>query len=99
MYCGSRDGFDEAQLSGRGKIYTFTEIAPGGAPPEFARQAALTGSYIVAIVELAEGPRVVAQLVDCTFSDLQVGKEVMMVVRRIYVEEGVVRYGYKFRLA
>lgn len=96
-YCRKGSAFDLVDLGGRGKVYTYTIVAGPGAPPEFREEAAVKGSYPVAIVELDEGPRVVAQLVDCDPAAVAVGMEVEVTLRRIYVEEGVIRYGYKFR--
>lgn len=96
--CGNLEQWQPVQLSGKGKVYSFTSIAAAGAPPEFAEEAVYRHSYPVALVELEEGPRLVAQLVDVGERQLQIGQPVIMVLRRLYIEEGVIRYGYKFRL-
>lgn len=96
-YCRDSSTFEDVQLSGKGKVYTFTIVAGPGAPPEFRDQAAVQGEYPVAVVELAEGPRISAQLIDCKPENVRIGMEVEATVRRIYVEEGVIRYGFKFR--
>ncbi|MEW5898995.1 MAG: Zn-ribbon domain-containing OB-fold protein [Bacillota bacterium] len=96
-YCGELNNFEEIQLSGKGKVYSFTVIAGAGAPPEFADEAVFKGKYPVALVELDEGPRIVAQLVDTPVEDVAIGMPVEAVLRKMYTEEGVVRYGYKFR--
>lgn len=95
LECGRGD-FSWEKLSGRGKIFTYTVIARGGAPTEFDEQQTMTGSLIVAIVELEEGAKVVAQITDCDSQELQVGTPVRAVFRKLYDQEGVVRYGYKF---
>ncbi len=82
-------------LSGRGEILAVTRITPAGAPPEFAEQARRQGGYHVAIVELAEGPKITAQLTD-GIGEPTIGTPVRAQVRRLYDEEGVVRYGFKF---
>jgi len=82
-------------LSGQGVIEAVTEITAAGAPPEFAEQVARNGSYYVAIVRLAEGPMITAQLTG--FDSLpEIGTPVAAVIRRLYTQEGVVRYGFKF---
>lgn len=82
-------------LSGRGRIHAVTYIAGPGAPPEFGPLARARGGYYVAIVELEEGPRITAQLAG--FEERPaIGAPVRAVVRRLYEEEGVVRYGFKF---
>ncbi len=97
--CLASSEFQEVPLSGRGRIYTFTTIGAGGAPPEFADQERASGSYSVAIVELEEGPRVIGQLADADPKAVAIGTPVRAELRRIYSEEGVVRYGFKFVLA
>ncbi|HUH06280.1 MAG TPA: OB-fold domain-containing protein [Egibacteraceae bacterium] len=84
-------------LSGRGTVHAWTFITAAGAPPEFSDQAAQAGGYYVAIVELEEGPRITAQLTDLTEAPA-VGDRVTAVVRKLYREEGVQRYGFKFTM-
>jgi uncharacterized OB-fold protein len=88
--------FDPVSLSGEGEIYSFTVIASGGAPAEFDQQQTLTGAIAVAVVELVEGPRVIGQVVTDAPFDLEIGRKVRGEVRRLYDQEGVVRYGLKF---
>ncbi|MGE0628468.1 MAG: Zn-ribbon domain-containing OB-fold protein [Hyphomicrobiaceae bacterium] len=93
--CGGTK-FTEQQLSGKGEIYTYTVIARGGAPAEFDEQQTLTGVITVGVVALDEGPRVVGQIVDVAEGELAIGFRVHGVVRRLYDQEGIVRYGLKF---
>lgn len=95
-YCSISHEFEELRLSGLGKIHTFTLIGAGGAPPEFAAQEKASGSYPVAIVELEEGPKVIGQLADVNPKEVRIGMPVRAELRRIYSEEGVIRYGFKF---
>jgi uncharacterized OB-fold protein len=97
LKCGKVLEYDPQKLSGRGKIYCSTTISRGGSPPEFSAQQNLVGSYPVAVVELDEGPRIVAQMADCRAEDLKIGLEVESTFRRIYDDDGVIRYGIKFR--
>lgn len=96
--CGGTQ-LEPAKLSGRGKVYCFTIISRGGSPPEFTRQQKLVGSYPVAIVELDEGPKVVAQMTDCKAEELRIGLSVESTFRRIYEDDQMIRYGIKFRPA
>jgi uncharacterized OB-fold protein len=80
------------RLSGRGVVHAVTQVTAAGAPPEFADQ----GSFWVAIVALAEGPMITAQLTGLGGPPV-IGQPVVAVVRRLYAEEGVIRYGFKFR--
>lgn len=82
-------------LSGRGTVEAATWITAAGAPPEFADQARAEGGYCVAIVRLEEGPGITAQLAG--FTQLpRAGTPVQAVTRRLYTQEGVIRYGFKF---
>jgi uncharacterized OB-fold protein len=79
-------------LSGRGKLVTWTVIHI--APCDFALQT----PYVVGIVELEEGVRLTAQIVDCTVEELDFGISVRRVLRRLRAEGegGIIQYGYKF---
>ncbi len=91
--CRRRGKLVEKKLSGRGKIYTYTVVY--NAPLGFEMQL----PYIIAIVELEEGLRVTAQIVDCDPSEVYIGMPVEAVFRRISEdgEAGLIYYGYKFR--
>lgn len=95
-HCRASWDFQEVQLSGKGKVHTFTLIGAGGAPPEFTDQERASGSYPVAIVELEEGPKVIGQLADVNPKEVRIGMPVQAELRRIYSEEGIIRYGFKF---
>lgn len=49
------------------------------------------------LVDLEEGLQIIAQLVNPPEEGIRIGMKVEAVFRRIYEEEGVVRYGFKFR--
>jgi len=55
--------------------------------------------YILAMISLAEGPIVTAQLTDCDPQDVAIDMPVEMVTRRLtdLGEDGLIVYGYKFR--
>lgn len=81
-------------FSGRGEVYSHTTIysAPSGYDE--------TTPYTVALVKLAEGPVVTAQLTDLGDQPVKIGMPVEMVTRRLRSdgdERGVLVYGYKFR--
>jgi len=90
--CGSRE-LKEVELSKTGRIYSYTVVR---APP---RGRENYGPYILAIVELDDGVKVTAEIVDCTPDEINIGTRVEMVFRRIGEESGtgVIYYGYKFR--
>ena len=80
-------------LSGRGEVFSFTTVK--SAPADFDKYT----PYIVALVKLAEGPMVTAQLTDVASEDVEIGMPVEMVTRRLrdQGDEGTIIYGYKFR--
>lgn len=98
LSCGGHE-FVQEPLSGKGEVYARTVIAQGSSPSEFQAQQDLIGSYAVGLVQLREGPRVIAQLTEVDPVRVEIGMPVEAVLRRIYRQEGVVRYGYKFRPA
>lgn len=55
--------------------------------------------YVMAIIELDEGPRLTSQIVDCEPEDVHAGMRVRATFRKLAEDgkEGVIFYGYKFR--
>jgi uncharacterized OB-fold protein len=68
--CGAADLADEA-ASGRGTLHTFT-VARRATHPAFEGAE----PYVVAIVELEEGPTVTGNLVDCAVDGVEIGMAV-----------------------
>jgi uncharacterized OB-fold protein len=92
--CRRKGKIEPVKFSGKGKVYSFTEIhAP---PAGFEKQA----PYVMAIVELEEGTRCTGQVVDATKEDIKIGDSVEAVFRRLLSDdpEGPIHYGFKFRL-
>jgi len=87
------DAWEKVALSGRGEIYSFSVLRQ--VPHGYEGLA----PYAVAMVRLAEGPLITAQLTDCAENDLAIGMPVEMVTRKLVDtgEDGVLVYGYKFR--
>jgi len=83
----------DIKLNGKGKILTYSIIHVG--PEAFEKQA----PYPIAIVELEEGPKVTAQVVDCDIKDVKIGMKVESTFRKIQEDgyTGAIYYGYKFR--
>lgn len=81
------------QFSGKGEIYSYTTVhdAPEGYEGHVP--------YTVAIVKLAEGPKITAQLTDIDNSQVAIGMPVEMVTRKLREEgdRGILVYGFKFR--
>lgn len=86
--------YDLEELPREGEVVARTVIGRGGAPPEFADQQARDGAFCVAIVDL--GARLPAQVVDCHPETVAVGDRVRAVIRKLYEQEGISRYGVKF---
>lgn len=83
----------DVKLSNKGKIVTYTIIYD--APENFEGQA----PYPIAIIELDEGPRITAQIVDCKLNDVKIGMAVKAAFRKIQEDGyiGAIYYGYKFK--
>lgn len=81
------------KLSGKGKVVTYTVIHV--APEQFEGQA----PYPIGIIQLDEGPRITAQIVDCDIKDVKIGMKVRSTFRKIQEDGyiGAIYYGYKFK--
>jgi len=94
--CASHAGYTRTIPQGTGAVKSVT-VVRAAPPPEFAGLLEQIGSIGVVIVTLDEGIDVPGMLTDCDPTTVQIGQRVAMVHRRIYSEEGIVRYGFKFR--
>ena len=92
--CGFAGELKPIKLSGLGKVVTYTTVY-AGVPQLFEDQT----PFILAVVELEEGPRVLSQVVDCNEEEIKIGLKVKMIIRKLYKDGdmGLVFYGYKFR--
>ena len=90
--CGSIK-VKSVELSRTGRVITYTLIA---SPPKDRDDKA---PYVMAIIELDDGAKLTAELVDYDEEELRPGLEVEMAFRRLgeESEEGLIYYGYKFR--
>jgi len=70
--CGTVD-IEWRQASGEGVIYSFTEVHRGEGP---YREV---GSFVLALVDLDEGARVLTNIVDAEPADLAIGQRVRVV--------------------
>lgn len=93
---------EEHKFEGKGNIVTFTITRTPMSDPEGENTEvpARDVPYAVAIIKLEEGPMLTAEIVDCDFDDIEIGKNVEVVFRKIieFGTKGVIQYGYKFRL-
>jgi uncharacterized OB-fold protein len=90
---GAAEGWEPHTLSGAGTVYSFTVVRqpPAGHEDQSA--------YILALVKLAEGPLITAQITDCDAEHVAIDMLVEMVTRRLrdLGPDGLIVYGYKFR--
>jgi uncharacterized OB-fold protein len=78
--CGAEPGW--TTTSGRGTVYTFTVIRQFGMPP-FREEL----PYVVAMIELEEGVRMLANITDVDPDDVHIGMAVEAYA--VLAEEGV----------
>ncbi|MHA1722263.1 MAG: Zn-ribbon domain-containing OB-fold protein [Candidatus Baldrarchaeia archaeon] len=90
--CGSKR-MEEVKLSERGKVITWAVIYD---PPRGFEKYV---PYIIAIVELDDGTRIMTQITDCEPDEIRIGTRVYAVFRKIREEgeSGIIYYGYKFK--
>ncbi|WP_338672106.1 Zn-ribbon domain-containing OB-fold protein [Streptomyces sp. SCSIO 30461] len=75
-HCWSEDvGWERAE--GRATLYTWSVVHRNDLPP-FADRA----PYAAAVVDLAEGPRMMTEVVDCPETDLRVGMDLEVAFRK-----------------
>src|SRR5215216_1101124 len=87
------EGWEPHRLSGTGTVYSFTVVRQPSDGYEEQTPA------ILALITLAEGLRITAQLTDCDADQVEIDMPVEMVTRRLrdLGPGGLIVYGYKFR--
>lgn len=88
--CGRRDCLEMLPLDRSGVLYSFSVayVSPAGFEPPYA----------FAYVQLAEGPRLFARLVDCDpLEQLSIGTKLELTLAPIRAEGGCRLWGYAFR--
>jgi uncharacterized OB-fold protein len=80
------------QLKGHGTVFTFSVVHE--APRGFETQI----PYVVGLIEMDEGVKLTAQIVDCEPEDVHIGMRVKDVFRKVREDgaAGVIHYAYKF---
>ncbi len=91
--CRRAGKIKEIRLSDIGKVHSFTQVHVASEGYE------LQTPYVLAIIQLPEGPMLTAQIVECDIADVKIGMPVEMVFRKIVEDEdcGLIHYGFKFR--
>jgi uncharacterized OB-fold protein len=81
------------ELSGAGTVFSFTVVRQ---PPHGHAEHA---PYLLALIRLAEGPMITAQLTDCEADQVTIDMPVEAVTRRLcdLGPDGLILYSYKFR--
>lgn len=94
--CNAIDSLEPIEPEGYGTVVAHTVIE-NGAPPEFSDLLTAEGAIGVVLIQLDEGVRVPGMLTDCDPHAVHRDDRVKAVVRRIYKQEGIIRYGTKFQ--
>lgn len=87
---------EDYKLPEKGRILSFTVIRRNF-PEGYEKQV----PYIIGIVELTRGVKVLSQIVDCEPKNVSIGMPVELTFRRVREDgaEGIIEYGYKFKPA
>ena len=92
---GQDIGESKAYIKPFGTITSWTKLSAAGAPSEFAIRAPILGGVSTVMVSTTDGPNGVFLLADDEERTPEIGKSVELVVRRLYAQEGTIRYGAK----
>ena len=84
-----------ACLSMTARVVSWTRLIAAGCPSEFAIRAPALGGLTSIILAFEEGPSGVFLHVDGHANDVSIDDVVQLVVRRVYAQDGVLRYGRK----
>ncbi len=84
-----------ACLSMAARVVSWTRLIAAGCPSEFAIRAPILGGLTSMILSFEEGPSGVFLYADGHPNDVNIGDEVLLIVRRVYAQDGVLRYGRK----
>ncbi|MCH7902534.1 Zn-ribbon domain-containing OB-fold protein [archaeon] len=92
--CRSKGKLEKEQMPFTGKIYSYSEVMVGPIGFEFETP------YHIAIIELDNKVKILAQVVDSEKDKVKIGAKVKKVFRKISDrdQEGMIAYGYKFKV-
>jgi len=92
---GSRPS-EAGNLKNNVKVLSWTKLSAGGAPSEFSIRSPILGGITTIFAEFEEGPRGVFMLSDESGNpEIMIGMEFNLAVRRLYAQEGIMRYSLK----
>lgn len=84
---GPGDELEWGEVSGRGKVFSYT-IAWRPTAPQWANDV----PYVIAIVELDEGPRMTANIIGCAPEDVRIGMLVVASFEDVTPEVTLVQF-------
>ena len=82
-------------LSQGGVVESWTKLSAGGAPSEFSLRAPILEGIGTVFVRLDDGPCGVFLVADDNDGEIAIGSRVSFTVRKIYAQDGLIRYGLK----
>jgi len=92
--CGRKSigKMEEFKFSGAGTIYSTTVVH------EAHEQYDMQKPYIIALIELDEGAKILGQIIDAEPGEVKIGDRVRSTLRKLGEEgkAGIIYYGYKF---
>jgi len=93
LVCGHRK-LEDYKLSEKGVVEVFTVIRRNY-PLGYERNA----PYIVGLIRLEDGVKVLSQIVDCHPEEIKPGMLVELTFRKVKEDgkKGIIEYGYKFK--
>lgn len=92
LKCGSTE-FETCALPKNGKLLSYSVIR--NPPVGFDKKT----PYVIGLVELEDGTRLVAQITDVDVDELKIGMDLEQVFRKVSEDgdSGIILYGVKFR--
>ena len=95
--CKSKLDTEEALLTRRGKLLSYTLVCYPPSPPFVVTQPFVP--FAIGVVQFPEGIAIMGQMTGCKYEDLEIGMEVEMVAEKLFENsEGNEVVGWKFRL-
>lgn len=90
--CRRKGKIVEHRMKGKGLVYSYTVVRV----PQ--QGFAMESPYVLAIIELNEGPKLTAQICDISPEEVEIGMPVKAVFRKISEDgnTGIIHYAYKF---
>jgi uncharacterized OB-fold protein len=86
MHCGARE-LDWRTVSSRGEIYSFT-IVHRAPEPSFLADV----PYVVAVIDLPEGGRMMTNIIDCPPGQVRVGMQVEAVFEAVNSDVTLIKF-------